>query len=121
MGRLETQQNNRRNNHYVSVDGQVMSLMEFSEKYPLPPSVDYNTIQNRITKYHYDINKAIQTPNRKTKLPCPVHFDYNIKDLGIHNVNDQNDFNCPVSFLKTRKQVNDIVNKANEELKRYYG
>lgn len=54
---MKTQQNNRRNNHYLKYNGKTKTLSEWGEVFGIKP----RTIRARL-KYGWDIEKAITTP-----------------------------------------------------------
>lgn len=54
---IKTQANNRRNNHYVNINGVVRTLTEWCELY----GINYRTVQDRL-KRGWSVEKALLTP-----------------------------------------------------------
>ena len=54
---VKTQSNNRRNNHYVNINGVVKTLSEWCELY----AINYRTVQDRL-KRGWNIEKALKEP-----------------------------------------------------------
>lgn len=54
---MKEQQNNRRNNHYLTYNGKTQSMKKWADEYNLP----YSTFQGRIYR-GWEIEKALKTP-----------------------------------------------------------
>ena len=57
------QQNNKRNNHYITFNGRTQSLSQWAEEL----NINRNTLYLRINTYHWDIERALTTPARQRK------------------------------------------------------
>ena len=55
---MRTQNNNKRNNHIVFYNGEKYTIAELAMKY----GVDYDKLQQRISRYHWNIEEALNTP-----------------------------------------------------------
>jgi hypothetical protein len=51
----KTQQNNRRNNHYITYNGITHTMKEWSEII----GINYSTLRNRINQYGWSIGRAL--------------------------------------------------------------
>ena len=56
----KTQTNNRRNNHYITLNNETKTLMQWCEFYKM----DYDLVKNRINKLYWEPLKALTTPKR---------------------------------------------------------
>lgn len=55
------QSNNKSDNHIIEFNGKVKTLSELADEFNIP----YDVLNNRISMYHWDIEKAVTTPIRK--------------------------------------------------------
>lgn len=55
------QQNNRRNNHYLTYNGETMSMSDWAERIGIP----YGTLRSRVYILGWDDERAITTPIRQ--------------------------------------------------------
>ena len=62
------QQNNSRNNHRITINGETHTLTEWCEKRDINPA----TVLSRIKKFGWSEEKAIMTPARKKFDPRPA-------------------------------------------------
>lgn len=60
---LKVQQNNKRNNHMLTYNGETLDMMQWSEKTGIP----YSTLRSRINILGWSSDKAITTPVRIKK------------------------------------------------------
>ena len=56
---MKVQQNNRRNNHYITYRGETHTLMEWSEI----TGINYDCLKTRINTLKWSIEKALTTPS----------------------------------------------------------
>lgn len=59
-----TQANNKRNNHLITYNGKTQSLSQWAAEKGLKRS----TLEQRINKYHWNIEKALTTPAKNNKV-----------------------------------------------------
>lgn len=59
------QANNRSNNKIVTIKGEFLTLAQAVDKYSI---VSYSVVRDRVSKYGWDIEKALFTPSRVRKL-----------------------------------------------------
>lgn len=52
----KTQQNNKRNNHYITYNNETHTMMEWSEI----RNINYSTLRNRINTYKWSIGRALE-------------------------------------------------------------
>lgn len=53
----EVQQNNKRNNHYITYDGQTMTMKQWADK----TGIKYQKLKDRINKCGWDVARALTT------------------------------------------------------------
>ena len=56
----KTQTNNKRNNHYITLNNETKTLMQWCEFYKM----DYDLVKNRINNLYWEPLKALTTPKR---------------------------------------------------------
>ena len=63
---FEEQRHNKTKNstHWIEYNGQKLTMKQWSELL----NINYKTLENRINKYHWSIEKALTTPTKKEKL-----------------------------------------------------
>ena len=54
---MKTQQNNRRNNHYITYDGKTQTMKQWSEEL----NINYSTLRQRINDLGWSIDRAFNT------------------------------------------------------------
>ena len=59
----KTQTNNKRNNHYITLNNETKTLMQWCEFYKM----DYYLVKNRINNLYWEPLKALTTPKRTKK------------------------------------------------------
>ena len=57
---IKTQTNNKRNNHYITLNNETKTLMQWCEFYKM----DYDLVKNRINNLYWEPLKALTTPKR---------------------------------------------------------
>lgn len=55
---MKTQNNNKRSNRMITYNGKTQTMHQWAEEY----GIKYTTLHMRITKYKWDIEKALNTP-----------------------------------------------------------
>lgn len=60
---IKEQARNRRTNHLLTYKGETKTITEWAEQYNMPPL----TLRARVTRYHWPVEKAIETPVDKEK------------------------------------------------------
>ena len=71
------QQNNRRNNHYVTFNGETHTITEWGEI----TGLGAKNIHNRIVNYHWNIEKALTIPIGKRRKGKILQIDKKTKDV----------------------------------------
>lgn len=59
----KVQCNNKRNNHYITYNGETKTMSEWSDYL----GISYHVIRNRINKYGWSVERALTTPVRRCK------------------------------------------------------
>lgn len=54
---MKTQSNNKRNNHFITYNGTTCTMKQWAEKC----GINYSTLENRINKLHWSIERALTT------------------------------------------------------------
>ena len=53
-----TQQNNKRNNRFVTYNGKTQTIPQWAREY----NISYNKLKQRLNKYHWSVDRALNTP-----------------------------------------------------------
>lgn len=103
---LSQQSKNKSNNIYVYLDGERETLFDYCKKH----DYNYDLVRNRITRWHWSLEKALTKDTDKKR-----HFEYNGKKYNYYELSKITGLTVP--SLKWRLNNNWTIERLFRELK----